>query len=244
MIEVCNVFKSYGSTSRVGIKELIVGKRIIKEGLFSRKWALEDISFSVDAGRSLGIVGHNGTGKSTLLSLMLGTLKADRGSVVQRGRIGAMLELGSGFHPDLTGRENVFLNASILGLRISEIRAQFDAIVDFSELGSAIEQPLRTYSAGMIARLAFAVLAHAHSDVLLIDEVLGVGDASYQKKCEDFFLRYISNGGTLVIVSHDLVTIKRLCIDGICLHKGKLIEWSSINSAVDCYKKLSTCPQQ
>lgn len=240
MIEFCNMWKSYGSTtSRVGVKELIVGKRVINEGRFLRKWALEDISFTVDAGRSLGIVGHNGTGKSTLLSLMLGTLSPDCGSIVRKGRIGSMLELGSGFHPDLTGRENIFLNAAILGLRIRETKAQFDSILEFSELGSAIEQPMRTYSSGMSARLAFAVLAHAHSDVLLIDEVLAVGDAGFQKKCADFFSNYTTDGGTLVIVSHDLETIKKLCLDGICLHEGKLVSRGSISAVVDRYIELS-----
>jgi lipopolysaccharide transport system ATP-binding protein len=236
MIEIRNIWKSYGPINRVGIKELMVGKRTVVERRFLRKWALENISFSVDAGRSLGIVGHNGTGKSTLLSLILGTLSADCGCIVRRGRIGSMLELGSGFHSDLTGRENIFLNASILGLRIREAREQFDSILAFSELGSAIEQPMRTYSSGMSARLAFAVLAHARSDVLLIDEVLSVGDAGFQKKCASFFSNYTENGGTLVIVSHDLETIKQLCLDGICLHEGKLLEQGSIGAVIDNYR--------
>ena len=166
-LELCDVWKSYGSPIRVGVKELLVGKTNATDSRFLRKWALEDISLSLDAGRSLGIVGHNGTGKSTLLSIMLGTFLADRGSIVRRGRVGAMLDLGAGFHPDLTGRENVFLNASIMGVRIREVRAKFDSILEFCELGAAIEQPLRTYSSGMSARLAFAVLAHVDSDVFL-----------------------------------------------------------------------------
>lgn len=238
MLELCDVWKSYGSASRAGVKELLVGKPEVIDSRFFREWALEDISVSVEAGRSLGIVGHNGTGKSTLLSVMLGTLLVDRGSIVRRGRVGAMLELGSGFHPDLTGRENVFLNASILGVRIREARANFDSIVEFSELGSAIEQPMRTYSSGMSARLAFAVLAHAHSDVLLIDEVLAVGDAGFQRKCADFFAAYTANGGTLVIVSHNLEALERLCHDGICLHEGRMVARGSIDTALDCYRKI------
>lgn len=236
-IEVRNVWKTYRSYASFGIKEWMLGKRISKEGRFSRNWALQDISFNVHSGRSLGIVGHNGTGKSTLLSLMLGTLQADRGSITQRGRVGAMLELGSGCHPDLTGRENIYLNGAIQGLRIAEIKASFDSIVDFSELGPAIEQPMRTYSAGMSARLAFSVLAHAKSDVLLIDEILAVGDASFQNKCTDFLNSYTQQGGTLVVVSHSLQTLQELCVEGIWLHEGKLISNEPIGVTVERYRQ-------
>jgi lipopolysaccharide transport system ATP-binding protein len=238
-IEVNGVWKTYRNRIRLGIKEQLVGKRVSdNEEHFARSWALQNINFKVDAGRSLGIIGHNGTGKSTLLSLILGTIREDKGEIKRRGRIGAMLELGSGCHPDLTGRENIFLNGSILGLRIAEIKQKFDSIVAFSELGSAVDLPMRTYSSGMSARLSFAVLAHAHSDVLLIDEVLAVGDASFQAKCSTYLSDYTAQGGTLIVVSHNLEALQELCVDGIWLHEGRLIEQGSIEMAVDSYRKF------
>jgi lipopolysaccharide transport system ATP-binding protein len=242
MIEVNGVWKAYHNHAQLGIKERLAGKRLPAEGRFSRNWALQDISFTVDSGRSLGIVGHNGTGKSTLLSLVLGTIKEDRGTINRKGHIGAMLELGSGCHPDLTGRENIFLNGSILGLRIAEIKQKFDSIVDFSELGPAIDWPMRTYSSGMSARLAFSVLAHAHRDVLLIDEILAVGDASFQSKCSAYLRDYTAQGGTLVVVSHNLQTLQELCVDGIWLHEGKLVEHGSIAVAVQRYRQSVVSP--
>jgi ABC-2 type transport system ATP-binding protein len=239
MIEVDGVWKTYRNRVQLGIKERLVGKRMPGEDEhFARTWALEDISFQVSAGRSLGIIGHNGTGKSTLLSLILGTIKEDRGEIRRRGRIGAMLELGSGCHPDLTGRENIYLNGSILGLHIAEIKREFDSIVAFSELGSAIDLPMRTYSSGMSARLAFSVLAHANRDILLIDEVLAVGDASFQAKCANYFSDYTAQGGTLVVVSHNLETLLELCADGVWLDEGRLVEHGTIEVAVESYRKF------
>ena len=238
-IEVNGVWKTYRNRIQVGIKERLVGKRMAdSEEHFARSWALQNINFKVDAGRSLGIIGHNGTGKSTLLSLILGTIREDKGEIKRRGQIGAMLELGSGCHPDLTGRENVFLNGSILGLRIAEIKQKFDSIVAFSELGSAIDLPMRTYSSGMSARLCFAVLAHAHREVLLIDEVLAVGDASFQAKCSTHLTDYTAQGGTLIVVSHNLEAVQELCVDGIWLHEGKLIEQGSIKTIVESYREF------
>jgi lipopolysaccharide transport system ATP-binding protein len=238
-IEVNGVWKTYRNRIQLGVKERLVGKRISgEEEHFARRWALQDIDFKVHAGRSLGVVGDNGTGKSTLLSLILGTISEDQGEIKRRGQIGAMLELGSGCHPDLTGRENIFLNGSILGLRIAEIKQKFDSIVAFSELGSAVDLPMRTYSSGMSARLSFAVLAHAHRDVLLIDEVLAVGDASFQAKCSAYLSDYTAHGGTLVVVSHNLEALQDLCVDGIWLHEGKLVEQGSIETTIDSYRKF------
>lgn len=236
MIDVSGVWKTYRNHPQLGLKERLVGKRVpVEEGRFARSWALRDISFQVDAGRSLGIVGHNGTGKSTLLSLILGTIKEDRGTIKRKGRIGAMLELGSGCHPDLTGRENIFLNGAILGLRIAEIKQKLDSIIAFSELGAAINLPMRTYSSGMSARLSFSVLAHAHHDALLIDEILAVGDASFQTKCSAYFRDYTAQGGTLVVVSHSLQAIQDLCVDGLWLHEGKLVQQGPISNIVKNY---------
>jgi lipopolysaccharide transport system ATP-binding protein len=237
-IEVNGVWKTYRNPIRLGIKERLVGKRVAaNEEHFARRWALRDINFKVNAGRSLGIIGHNGTGKSTLLSLILGTIREDKGEIKRRGRIGAMLELGSGCHPDLTGRENIFLNGSILGLRLAEIKRKLDSIVAFSELGSAVDLPMRTYSSGMSARLSFAVLAHAQSEVLLIDEVLAVGDASFQAKCSKYLSDYTAQGGTLIVVSHNLEAVHELCVDGIWLHEGRLIEQGSIEAIIESYRK-------
>lgn len=238
LIEVVGVWKTYGNRSRYGLKDRLVGKAPLADGRFSRRWVLQDISMSIDSGSSVGIVGHNGTGKSTLLSLLLGTIKEDRGTIRRQGRHGAMLELGAGFHPDLTGRENIFLNGSILGLRIHEIRKSFDSIVAFSELAEAIEQPVRTYSSGMSARLAFAVLAHAHRDVLLIDEIISVGDASFQARCLSYFQEFVAQGGTLVVVSHDLGVLQTLCVDGICLREGKMVDQGRIGDVVSGYRRM------
>ena len=237
MVEVNGVWKTYHNHPRLGIKERLVRRRAVaEEGRFARSWALQDISFRVDAGRSLGILGHNGTGKSTLLSLILGTIKEDRGAIIRKGRIGGMLELGSGCHPDLTGRENIYLNGSILGLRIAEIRQKFDSIIAFSELGPAVDLPMRTYSSGMSARLAFSVLAHAYRDVMLIDEILAVGDAGFQAKCAAYFSDYRAKGGTLIVVSHDLNSLQELCADGIWLHEGRVVEHGPIETTIDSYR--------
>ena len=239
MVELTGVWKTYHNHPRLGIKERLVrGRAAAPEERFARNWALQDISFTVDAGRSLGIIGHNGTGKSTLLSLILGTIKEDRGAITRKGYIGGMLALGSGCHPELTGRENIFLNGSILGLQIAEIKQKFDSIIAFSELGPAIDLPMRTYSSGMSARLAFSVLAHAHRDVMLIDEILAVGDAAFQAKCATFFSEYRAKGGTLIVVSHDLANLQELCADGIWLHDGRLVERGPIGITIDSYKKF------
>lgn len=238
VVAVNQVWKTYHGQSVIGIKERLVGKRVeSQDQRFARGWALQDITFKVDAGRSLGIIGHNGTGKSTLLSLVLGTIKEDKGVISRTGRIGAMLELGSGFHPDLTGRENVFLNGSILGLRIGEIKRRFDSIVAFSELGSAIDLPTRAYSAGMSARLSFAILAHAERDILLIDEILAVGDAAFQAKCAAYLANYTASGGTLIAASHDLKSLQTLCIEAIWLHEGRLVEQGPIAAVTRSYEE-------
>jgi len=238
MIEVHGVWKTYHNHLQLGIKERLVSRRDSREdSRFRRHWVLQDISFQVEAGRSLGIVGHNGTGKTTLLSLLLGTIQEDRGKILRKGRIGAMLELGSGCHPDLTGRENIFLNGSILGLQIAEIKRKFESIIAFSELGAAIDLPMRTYSSGMSARLAFSVLAHAHREVLLIDEILAVGDASFQAKCISYLREFTYKGGTLVVVSHDLKTLQELCVDAIWLNEGRLNHLGNIEDVIGLYER-------
>ncbi len=188
-----------------------------------RFWALRDVSFSVSPGKMLGIMGANGAGKSTLLRLIGGVGRPDEGQVFVSGRIGALLDLGAGFHPDLTGRENVYINGVISGLTRKEVSRSFDSIVDFAELEDFIDSPLRVYSTGMQMRLAFAIAAHIDPEVLLIDEVLAVGDISFQQKCIRRIEQFASQGCTILLVSHEPRTILELCDEAIWLRAGKLV---------------------
>lgn len=189
---------------------------------FREFWALKDISFVIEKGQTVGIIGRNGSGKSTLLQMICGTLNPTSGSIQTNGRIAALLELGSGFNPEFTGRENVYMNASVLGLSNEEIDARFDDIIAFADIGDFIEQPVKTYSSGMMVRLAFAVIAHVDADILVIDEALAVGDAFFTQKCMRF-LRKFMNTGTVLFVSHDTVSVKSLCNYAIWLEKGKVL---------------------
>jgi lipopolysaccharide transport system ATP-binding protein len=185
--------------------------------------ALDSISFELDSGQVLGILGSNGAGKSTLLKILSRVIRPTSGRAVLRGRVGSLLEVGVGFHPDLTGRENIFLSAAILGLKTREIRASFDEIVDFSGVEEFLETPVRTYSTGMYMRLAFAVAAHLQPEILLVDEVLAVGDAAFQKKCLERLRKLGRDGQGVVFVSHNSTAIARLCTRAILLDHGKLI---------------------
>lgn len=188
---------------------------------FREFWALKDVSFKVKKGETVGIIGRNGSGKSTLLQLICGTLNSTAGDIVISGRIAALLELGSGFNPEFTGRENVYLNASILGLTKEEIDARFDKITSFADIGEFIEQPVKAYSSGMIVRLAFAVIAHVDAEVLIIDEALAVGDAVFIQKCMRF-IRSFQQQGTLLFVSHDMSSVASLCRSAIWLDGGRI----------------------
>jgi len=177
-------------------------------------WALRDVSFEVKKGETVGIIGRNGSGKSTLLQMICGTLNPTSGSIQTQGRIAALLELGSGFNPEFTGRENVYMNGAVLGLSREEIDARFDAIAAFADIGQFIEQPVKTYSSGMMVRLAFAVIAHVDADILVIDEALAVGDAFFTQKCMRF-LRAFMKTGTVLFVSHDTGSVRNLCARAI-----------------------------
>jgi len=238
-----NLWKSYQSYRRVGLKNLLVGVEARRDARFSREWALHDVSFQVAKGQAFGVVGHNGSGKSTLLSVLLGTMAVDRGRVEVSGRVASLLELGAGFHPDLTGRENIFLFASILGMTLREIRERVDAIAEFSELESAIETPLRTYSAGMIVRLGFSIIVQAPADVLLIDEVLAVGDARFQEKCRSRLHEFKKNNGTLIIVSHNMKELAEVCDEGICLDLGRVVDAGRIDRVIASYSNRMASPQ-
>ncbi len=185
-------------------------------------WALDDVSFTVKRGESMGVVGPNGSGKSTLLKIMADLARPTRGKIDVSGRISALLELGAGFHPQITGRENAILNAVLLGLTRREAQEILPDIIAFSELGDFIDEPMRTYSSGMYIRLGFAVAVHVHADVLLVDEVLAVGDAEFQQKCFDHIEKLRAKGVTIVLVSHDLGSVTRFCERAILLHHGQV----------------------
>jgi ABC-type polysaccharide/polyol phosphate transport system ATPase subunit len=184
--------------------------------------ALRDVSLQVEPGEAVGLIGRNGSGKSTLLRLIAGIIKPTEGKVETSGRIGSLLELGAGFHPDFSGRENVFLNGAIYGLRKAEIRERFDEIVGFAELEDAIDRPVRTYSSGMYMRLGFAIAAHLDADVLLLDEVFAVGDEAFQRKCFGKIFEFKQRGGTIVFVSHDATQVERLCERAVLLRDGSV----------------------
>ena len=192
-----------------------------RKQFYKEFWALKDISFDVHKGECVGIIGRNGAGKSTLLQIVTGTLQPTSGVVETRGRVAALLELGSGFNPEFTGRENVYMNASILGLSKEEIDARYQDMLDFAEIGEFIDQPVKTYSSGMMVRLAFAVVAHVDADILIVDEALAVGDAFFQQKCMRF-IRKFKEEHTILFVSHDTGAVVNLCDRGILLDGGQV----------------------
>jgi lipopolysaccharide transport system ATP-binding protein len=196
--------------------------RRVSHESFRNFYALHDVSFEVQRGESVGIMGLNGSGKSTLLQMIAGTLYPSEGSVQTTGRVAALLELGSGFNPEFTGRENVILNATILGLQPKEIEARFDRIADFAGIGDFIDQPVKTYSSGMVVRLAFAVLTQVDPDILIIDEALAVGDFLFQQKCYDCLREFQRRGCTFLFVSHAMGTVLDLCTRALLLEQGRL----------------------
>ena len=198
-------------------------------------WALKDVSFDLDEGKVLGIVGRNGAGKSTLLKILSRVTEPTVGTVSVRGRVGSLLEVGTGFHPELTGRENIYLNGAVLGMKRLEIDKKFDEIVDFSEVDQFIDTPVKRYSSGMYLRLAFAVAAHLEPEILVVDEVLAVGDAEFQRKCLGKMGDVAQQGRTVLFVSHNMSAILRLTQEAIVLKKGELIKRAPTPEAVDFY---------
>jgi ABC-type polysaccharide/polyol phosphate transport system ATPase subunit len=201
-------------------------------------WALRDVSFAVDPGSAVGLVGRNGSGKTTLLRLLSGIVKPTSGRVAVGGLVGSLLELGAGFHPDLTGRENVYLNGSIHGLRRAAIREKLDEIVTFAGLEEFIDLPVRTYSSGMYMRLGFAIASHIEADVLLLDEVFAVGDEAFQRKCFGKIFEFKQRGGTIVFVSHDAGAVERLCDRAVLLSGGLVAFDGPTHEAVVAYRRL------
>ncbi len=200
-------------------------------------WALQDINFTVEAGESVGIIGRNGAGKSTLLKILSRITPPTKGQIILRGRVASLLEVGTGFHPELTGRENVYFNGSILGLRKSEIDKKFDEIVDFSGVEQFIDTPLKQYSSGMKLRLAFSVAAHLEPEILIIDEVLAVGDAEFQKKCLGKMDDVAKSGRTVLFVSHNMGAVQSLCSNGIFIESGQMIYQGEIKKTMQQYLK-------
>ena len=201
-------------------------------------WALTDVSLHVEPGEAVGLIGRNGSGKSTLLRLIAGIIRPTGGRVAVGGRVGSLLELGAGFHPDFSGRENVFLNGTIFGLRRAQINERFDEIVAFAELEDSIERPVRTYSSGMYMRLGFAIAAHLDADVLLLDEVFAVGDEAFQRKCFGKVFEFKQRGGTIVFVSHDATQVERLCERAVLLREGKLEFDGPTHEAIVRYRRV------
>jgi lipopolysaccharide transport system ATP-binding protein len=182
-------------------------------------WAVENVSFEIRRGETVGIIGRNGAGKSTLLQMICGTLNPTQGEIEVNGKVAALLELGAGFNPEFTGRENVYLAASLYGLTAQDVDARFAAIVSFADIGDFVEQPVKTYSSGMFVRLAFAVIAHVDADILVVDEALSVGDAYFQQKCMRFLAEFQARGGTLLFVSHDMGAVNALCASAVLLRR-------------------------
>ncbi|RAU21832.1 hypothetical protein CU669_11030 [Paramagnetospirillum kuznetsovii] len=201
-------------------------------------WALKDVSFTLHEGEALGIIGRNGSGKSTLLKMLAGVVEPTVGMARLYGTIGSLLEVGTGFHPDLTGRENVFLNGSLLGIKRAEVMRQFDSIVDFAELAKFIDTPVKHYSSGMYVRLAFSVAIHLRTEILILDEVMAVGDAGFQKKCIEAMERILHDGRTVLFVSHSPWAIERFCDKALLLDQGAPLFYGSSGDASIHYRQL------
>ena len=214
--------------------------------LFSRRranraktfWALRDVSFNVSPGEAVGFIGRNGAGKSTLLKILSRTVEPTTGAVDIYGRTGSLLEIGTGFHPDFTGRENVFLNGVMLGMPRREVRSKFDEIAAFAGIEEFLDTPVKYYSSGMYVRLAFAVAAHFEPEVLILDEVLAVGDADFQQKCFAKMEQIRRRGSTVILVSHDLLSIKKICDRAILFEAGRLLEIGEPESIINSYLKI------
>lgn len=246
VVSLQNVTKSYAiwddPSARLfaALRQMFVGQNSANPTrLFT---AVEGVSLEIARGECLGIIGRNGAGKSTLLQIIAGTTRPTSGQVSVRGRVAALLELGSGFNPDFTGRENIHLNAAILGLTPQEIAAKFDQIVAYSGVEEFIDRPVRTYSSGMTLRLAFAVCVHVDAEIIIIDEALAVGDARFQFKCHATLDQMLKEGRTIIFVSHDTNSVKRLCQTAILLERGQVLATGNPNDIVNIYTKLITSP--
>ncbi|WP_127472835.1 ABC transporter ATP-binding protein [Microbacterium sulfonylureivorans] len=230
-IIIDGVRKRFTLNHAYSLKDTVVSW-IKRRKLTSEFEALKGIDLTISEGQSVAVLGLNGSGKSTLLKLISGVMEPDDGEVLTRGRVAGLIEVGAGFHPELSGRENVFLNAAILGMKKHEIEARYDEIVAFSEIEEFIDQEVKHYSSGMFMRLAFSVAIHVELDVLLVDEILSVGDAPFREKCRLKFEELIAQRKTLLIVSHDLDMVRELCDRGVVLSRGEIVYDGPIEGAV------------
>ena len=240
-IQAENLGKCYRifNSPRARLAQGIWGKR---RQLYQEKWALQDVSFELPRGQTLGIIGRNGSGKSTLLQLLCGTLTPTEGRVRHQGRIAALLELGSGFNPEFSGLENVYLNASLLGLTKHETEEKLDAILAFADIGDYVEQPVKTYSSGMAVRLAFAVQANIDPDILIVDEALAVGDELFQKKCHQRLDLLKEKGTSILLVTHSCTQVNQQCDQAMLLHQGRSIAFGQATEVTFLYQQLLNQP--
>lgn len=232
-IEITGIHKRFALRHTRSLKETVLWLLKGRKGDLSRTFpALDDVSLVVEEGETVALLGFNGSGKSTLLKHISGVMLPDSGTVRTRGRVAGLIEVGAGFHPDLSGRDNVFLNGAILGMSEKDIHRQFDSIVDFAEIGEFIDTEVRFYSSGMYLRLAFSVAVHTDPNVFLIDEILAVGDEPFQRKCILKIKELAEAGKTLVVVSHDLDLIGQICRRGVVLEKGRVVHDAPVAEAI------------
>ncbi len=250
-LSVRGLSKSYTIAHQATQKESTLAETVLQrlKRPFARStketfWALKDVSFDVKKGEVVGIIGRNGAGKSTLLKVLSRISEPTEGQIDLYGRVGSLLEVGTGFHPELTGRENVFLNGAILGMSRAEIKRQFDAIVDFAGVEKFLDTPVKRYSSGMYVRLAFAVAAHLRSEILIVDEVLAVGDAEFQKKCLGKMQDVAHDGRTVLFVSHNMSAVYTLCNVGVLLRGGRMIRHGDVSSAIAAYSAAKSAGRQ
>ncbi|MDQ1235823.1 ABC-2 type transport system ATP-binding protein [Paenibacillus sp. SORGH_AS306] len=236
IIDVQNVSMCFNMTTEKisGLKEFLI-KRLKNQISYTKFWALKDVTFNVRQGELFGVLGLNGAGKSTLLKTVAGVLKPTNGTLNISGRMAPLIELGAGFDTELTARENIYLNGAILGYSKKEMNAKFDEIVDFSELAEFIDVPVKNFSSGMYARLGFAIATSTRPDILIVDEILGVGDFKFQQKCEAKINEMVKEGTSVLLVSHSIDQIRSLCNRGIILEKGQLIKEGNIEELCDFY---------
>jgi len=245
LIEVNNVSKKFCRSLKrslmYGVLDLgaeLIGRNSQRETLRQDEfWAVQNVSFTLKRGEALGLIGHNGAGKTTLLRMLNGLIKPDGGEMIVRGRMQALIALGAGFNPVLSGRENVYINASVLGISQAEIEQRFDEIVDFSGIREFIDMPVQSYSSGMVVRLGFSVAAHLEPDVLLVDEVLAVGDLAFRNKCQLRIQELKSKGVAIVFVSHNLHAISHVCSRALTFEKGQVIFDGEVEQAIDLYRE-------
>jgi lipopolysaccharide transport system ATP-binding protein len=244
-IEVSGLGKRYSITARPGAGGLYDGvARLLHRSRFTAAeahptiWALRGISFTVPQGQVLGVLGRNGSGKTTLMKILARVTAPTEGRAIVRGRVGALLQVGAGFHPELSGRENIGLSGAILGMSTAEIRAVEERIVDFAEIERFLDTPVKYYSSGMFTRLAFSVSAHLSAEVMLVDEVLSVGDAAFQRKCQARIREVVADGRTVLFVSHSMASVRDMCDSGMVLDGGRVRFEGSGPDAADDYERM------